>query len=228
VEPFDDFRSTNPPSDRELLDRLASYFADSGFRLKALHRIILNSRTYQLSSQDPSRKDSPGQLEKLLFARYQPRKLTAEVLLDSIVDVTEVPHPFKGYPKGTRALDLYVPDLPDYFLVTFGLPRRDVLSDRIKTPTLSQALHLMNGETVQPKIVDQHNVLGRMLGGDKSDTEIVDALYMRAYSRRPSARELEDINSYLAGEKAAGHSRRAALEGVLWSVLNSKEFQLNH
>jgi hypothetical protein len=228
VEPFDDFRSTNPPSNRELLDRLARYFADSGFRLKALHRIILNSRTYQLSSQDPSRRDGSGQLERLLFARYQPRKLTAEVLLDSIVDVTEVPHPFKGYPKGTRALDLYVPDLPDYFLVTFGLPRRDVLSDRIKTPTLSQALHLMNGETVQPKIVDQNNILGRMLAGNKSDIEIVDALYMRAYSRQPSDRELEEVNSYLAGEKAAGQSRRAALEGVLWSVLNSKEFQLNH
>ena len=150
VEPFDDFRSTNPPSNRQLLDRLAAYFADSGFRLKALHRIILNSRVYQLSSQDPFRKDPPGPLERLLFARYQPRKLTAEVLLDSIVDVTEVPHHFKGYTQGTRAMDLYIPDIPDYFLVTFGEPRRDVLADRIKTPTLSQALHLMNGETVQP------------------------------------------------------------------------------
>jgi hypothetical protein len=228
VEPFDDFRSTNPPSNRELLDRLAQYFADSGYRLKALHRIILNSRTYQLSSQDPGRKDSSGQLEKILFARYQPRKLTAEVLLDSIVDVTGVAHPFKGYPKGTRALDLYVPDLPDYFLVTFGLPRRDVLSDRIKTPTLSQALHLMNGETVQPKIVDPANVLGRMLAMNKSDIEIVKAVYMYAYSRQPSAGEMENINAYLKGEKAADHSRRTALEGVLWSVLNSKEFQLNH
>jgi hypothetical protein len=228
VEPFDDFRSTNPPSNRQLLGRLAAYFADSGFRLKALHRIILNSRVYQLSSQDPLRKDPPGPLERLLFARYQPRKLTAEVLLDSIVDVTEVPHHFKGYPQGTRAMDLYIPDIPDYFLVTFGEPRRDVLADRIKTPTLSQALHLMNGETVQPKIVDPANLLGRLLARGESDAEILNALYLRAYCRRPSAKELDDINRYLAGEKAVGQSRRAALEGVLWSVVNSKEFQLNH
>jgi hypothetical protein len=228
VEPFDDFRSTNPPSNRELLDRLAAYFADGGFRLKALHRVILNSRTYQLSSQDPARKEPSTQLEKLLFARYQPRKLTAEVLLDSIVDVTQVPHPFKGYPKGTRALDLYVPDIPDYFLVTFGIPRRDVLADRVKTPTLSQALHLMNGETVQPKIVDPLNILGRLLANGKTDNEIVKALYLRAYSRPPSPRELDDVQTYLAAEIADGRTRRAAFEGVLWSVLNSKEFQLNH
>ena len=228
VEPFDDFRSTNPPSNRELLDQLARRFAESGFRLKALHRMILNSRVYQLSSQDPPRKAASGQLEKLLFARYQPRKLTAEVLLDSIVDVTQVPHPFKGYPQGTRTLDLYVPDIPDYFLVTFGEPRRDVLADRIKTPTLSQALHLMNGETVQPKIVEPNNVLGRLLATDKTDAEIVNDLYMRAYSRTPSAGERDDIDTYLAAEKAAGQSRRGALEGVLWSILNSKEFQLNH
>ena len=112
--------------------------------------------------------------------------------------------------------------------MTFGEPRRDVLADRIKTPTLSQALHLMNGETVQPKIVEPNNVLGRLLATDKTDAEILNDLYMRAYSRLPSAGERDDIDTYLAAEKAAGQSRRGALEGVLWSILNSKEFQLNH
>jgi hypothetical protein len=228
VEPFDDFRSTNPPTNRELLDRLAAYFADSGFQFKALHRIILNSRAYQLSSEDPARKDAPGQLERLLFARYEPRKLTAEVLLDAIGDVTEVPHVFKGYPKGTRAVDLYVPDIPDYFLVTFGIPRRDVLSDRVKTPTLSQALHLMNGDTVQSKIADPNNILGRLLANGESEHRIVEELFLRAYSRPPTRTEIDEIGAFLNEEHNAGHSHRVALEGVLWSVLNSKEFQLNH
>ncbi|MBI1787699.1 MAG: DUF1549 domain-containing protein, partial [Acidobacteria bacterium] len=133
VEPFDDFRSTNMPTNRALLDRLARHFVESGFKLKALHRAILNSRVYQLSSRDASRE--PGTLERLLFARYEPRKLTAEVLLDAIGQVTGVAHGFRGYPAGTSAKDLYVPDGPDYFLVTFGLPRRDILAGRPKSPT---------------------------------------------------------------------------------------------
>jgi len=86
----------------------------------------------------------------------------------------------------------------------------------------------MNGETVQPKIVDPVNILGRLLANGKSSTEILNELYLRAYARRPSSQELDEIDTYLAAEASAGRSRRAALEGVLWSVLNSKEFQLNH
>ena len=151
VEPFDDFRSTNPPTNRQLLDRLAEYFVDSGFRLKALHRIILNSRAYQLSSISETATQS-AEPERLLFARYQPRRLSAEVLLDAISQVTGVAHTFQNYPKGTRAMDVDVPDNPDYFLVAFGLPRRDVLADRSKSPTMGQALHMMNGETVMRKV----------------------------------------------------------------------------
>jgi len=224
VEPFDDFRSTNPPSNPELLKRLAQYFVDSGYRLKPLHRLILNSRTYQLSSAGPE----PEKLERTLFARYMPGKLSAEVFLDVISQVTEVPHPFGKYPEGTSAKELYIPDNPDYFLVTFGVPRRDILKDRVETPTLAQALHMMNGPTVREKVQAEDNVLGGYLAEGLSDGEIVERLYERAYGRPPDSAERRLVAEYLEGEREAGRNRRRALENVLWAVLNSKEFHLNH
>jgi hypothetical protein len=226
VEPFDDFRSTNPPTDGVLLDRLAAYFVDSGLRLKALHRNILNSSAYQLSSTSKERHG--GDLDRLLFARYQPRRLPAEVLLDAVSQVTGVAHTFQNYPKGTRAMNIDVPDSPDYFLVAFGLPRRDVLADRSKTPTMGQALHMMNGETVMSKVRAADNILGRLIADGSKDSDIISALYQAAYMRAPSATELGSVGEYLDAERQAGRPRRRALEGVLWSVLNSKEFQLNH
>ena len=228
VEPFDDFRSTNPPTNRELLDALARYFADSGFRLKALHRVILNSRTYQLSSSEPSGTREPGRLDRLLFARYAPRRLPAEILLDAVSQVSGAPHPFKGYPKGTRAVDLYIPDSPDYFLVTFGFPRRDVLADRAKSPTMSQALDLMNGEAVTEKVRADDNVLTRLLASGAADADMVTELYERAYARPPAASERGNLLAYLARQQDSGRPRRRAYEGLLWAILNSKEFQLNH
>jgi hypothetical protein len=226
VEPFDDFRLSNPPSNPELLDRLAAFFVHSGFRLKPLHRLILNSRTYQLSSRPVEGTPNPEQLERLLFARYQPRKLPAEVLLDSISQVSGVPHTFKGYPGGTRAMDVYQPDQPDYFLVTFGFPRRDILCERQAQPTLGQALHLMNGTTIQSKVEDKDNVLG---GWEPlPDSEVARSLYERAFARLPNDTELNHVMEHLASEKSAGRTRRKALEGLLWATLVSKEFQINH
>ena len=224
VEPYDDFRSTNQPSNPELLDGLAEFFVRNGYRLKPLHRAILNSRAYQLSS----RTDDPSPLRSALFGTYQPRRVPAEVLLDTLGQVTGVPHRFDGYPEGTSAKDIYVPDGPDYFLVTFGLPRRDILKDRAPEPTLSQALHLMNGETVRDKVEAEGNILGRLLGQDSADRQVVAALYERAYARRPSQTEQDRIARFIAAERAAGRGRRRAFENVLWAVLNSEEFQLNH
>lgn len=223
VEPFDDLRASNPPTNPELLDRLARHFADSGYRLKALHRAILNSRTYQLSSRRAPGSTAPEHLERLLFARYQPRKLPAEALLDALAQVTGVPHPFGGYPAGTRAMDVYMTDLPDYFLTTFGLPRRDILCERAATPTLSQALHLMNGKTIQAKIEAPDNILATW--APLSNDAVARALYERAYARPPTPAEQALVADFLAQNPA---SRRKALEGLLWATLVSKEFQLNH
>ncbi len=226
IEPFDDLRLSNPPTNPELLDRLAGHFIDSGFRLKALHRVILSSRTYQLSSRPADGVKNPETLERLLFARYQPRKLPAEVLLDALSQVSGVPHAFTNHPKGTRAMDIYQPDQPDYFLVTFGFPRRDILCERIATPTLGQVLHLMNGKTIQLKLEDKDNILASLV--NLPDREVALALYERAYARRPSEVELDHVASYLGSEVAAGRTRLKALQGLLWATLVSKEFQLNH
>ena len=226
VEPFDDFRSTNMPTNRQLLDRLARHFVDCGYRLKELHRIILNSRTYQASSET-----SPGaseSVQRLLFARCFARKLPAEVLLDSISQVTGVAHKFRGYPDGTFAKDLYIPDNPDYFLVTFSFPRRDILAGRSQSPTLGQALHMMNGETIREKIESDKNILTGLMHRGLSDADIISALYERAYSRLPSDSELKAIQDDLLVERAAGLDSRQLLESFLWAILNSKEFQLNH
>jgi hypothetical protein len=226
VEPFDDLRVSNPPTNPRLLDSLARQFAESGYRLKALHRAILNSSTYQLSSRAVAGSNTPEPLERLLFARYQPRKLPAEVLLDSVSQVTGVPHTFANHPKGTRAMDVYQPDGPDYFLVTFGFPRRDILCERAAAPTLGQALHLMNGKTIQSKVEDTANILSSWEA--LADSEVPRALYERAFSRQPNDAEFGFVTEYLASAKASGRTRRKALEGLLWAALVSKEFQLNH
>ena len=224
VEPFDDFRSTNRATNQKLLDGLARFFIDSGFRLSSLHRIILNSRTYQTASK----KDQPTRLEQLLSAAYTPRALPAEVLLDAVSQVTEVPHEFRNHPVGTSAKDVYQPDGPDYFLVTFGLTRRDILARRTETATLSRALHLMNGSTIRDKIENEDNVLSRLIAAGYSDEGIVDELYERAYTRLPRPGERAILTKFLSAKGPPDSGRRRGLENVLWAILNSNEFQLNH
>ena len=224
VEPFDDFRSTNRPINQKLLDRLARFFVDSGFRLSALHRLILNSRTYQVASK----KEPSTRLERVLAARYIPRPLPAEVLLDAISQVTEVPHRFRNHPLGTSATDVYQPDSPDYFLVTFGLTRRDILARRAETATLSQALHLMNGSTIRDKVESEENILSRLIKTDSSNGEIVRELFERAYARLPTPQEGTILSAFMTAEEASGRTRRRGLENVVWAILNSNEFQLNH
>jgi hypothetical protein len=228
VEPFDDFRSTNMPTNRKLLDQLAQFFVEGGYRLKPLHRIILNSRTYQLSSRSSDPSNQPTEIERLLFARYFPRRLSAEVLIDAMGQVTGVPHKFKRHPRGTSAKDLYIENSPDDFLMTFGFPRRDIIADRNKMPTLSQALYLMNGDTLQEEVEVEENRLGELLAQGKEDSDIVSEIYLRAYAREPTETEKKALFSYLVTAQRAGRARRTILEDILWTVINSKEFQLNY
>ena len=227
VEPFDDFRSTNRPTHPELLDELAEHFIDSGFRFKALHRLILNSKTYQLSAHEQDRPGGEDPLEDLLYARYVPRKLPAEVLLDAIAQVTDVPETFRAYPEGTSSKELIASIGAPYFLTTFGFPRRDVMETRSQAPSLSQALHLMNSDTVREKVANDDNVLDTLINEGLSDREIVDELYLSAYSRPATPSQGNQVESYIRSETKAGRNRRRALENVLWALLNSKEFQLN-
>lgn len=233
VEPFDDFRSTNMPSNSKLLDRLADHFIQNGFRLRPLHRAILNSRVYQSASK----RTGSTPLERALFASYSPRRLTSEVLLDAVSDVTGVPHVFSAgmgtdtlqlYPMGTRAKDVYVPDQAEYFLRVFGTPRRDVIKEREKSPTLAQALHMLNGQTIRDKLESANNIIGAELTTGSSDLEIIEEVYQRAYARSPNKKERIALKEFVASELRAGRGRRRALENILWAVLNSKEFLLNY
>jgi hypothetical protein len=227
VEPFDDFRSTNRATHPELLDELAEYFIDSGFRFKALHRLILNSKTYQLSAHEAGRPGGQDRLEEILYARYVPRKLPAEVLLDAIVQVTEIQQQFRDYPEGTSPKELIASIGAPVFLTTFGFPRRDVMQTRSQQPSLGQALHLMNSDAVREKLTADGNVLGRLVEAGFDDQAVAEELYWRAYARPPGEDERVLVGNFLIAEHAAGRDRRRALENLLWAILNSKEFQLN-
>ena len=227
VEPFDDFRSTNSPTHPELLDALARYFIDSGFRFKALHRLILNSKTYQLAAHTPDRPGGENPLEDVLFARYVPRKLPAEVLLDAISQVTGVPEEFNNYPPGTSPKELIASIGATYFLTTFGHPRRDIMEARSNAPSLGQALQMMNGDVLSGRVSAGGFVLDALLEQGLGNREIVEALYRRAYSREPDNAERQTLESYLAAEIAAGRDRRQGLANMLWAILNTKEFQMN-
>ena len=227
VEPFDDFRSTNSPTHPELLDALARYFIDSGFRFKALHRLILNSKTYQLAAHTPDRPGGENPLEDVLFARYVPRKLPAEVLLDAISQVTGVPEEFNNYPPGTSPKELIASIGATYFLTTFGHPRRDIMEARSNAPSLGQALQMMNGDVLSGRVNAGGFVLDALLEQGLGNREIVEALYRRAYSREPDNAERQTLEAYLAAEIAAGRDRRQGLANMLWAILNTKEFQMN-
>ena len=227
VEPFDDFRSTNRPSHPELLDDLARFFIDSGFRFKALHRLVLNSRTYQLAAHTTERPGGQSALEDALFARYVPRKLPAEVLLDAISQVTGVPEEFNNYPPGTSPKELIASIGATYFLTTFGHPRRDIMEARSSAPSLGQALQMMNGGVLADRMQADGFVLDGLMEQGLADGEIVDALYGRAFARKPDETEREALAAYLDAEREAGRSRRQGLANLLWAILNTKEFQMN-
>lgn len=227
VQPADDFRSTNMPSHPALLEELARSFIESGYRFKPMHRLILSSKAYQLASRAPGRESGADALERVLLARYEPRKLPAEVLLDALGQVTGIPQDFTNYPPGTTAKDLVASIGSTYFLTTFGHPRRDTLEPRSPNPSLAQALHLMNADAVREKIESPKNILATLLEQTVDDQAVVDALYLRALSRPASATEWKHLEGFLAAERRAGRTRRRAFENVLWALINTKEFQLN-
>jgi hypothetical protein len=221
VEPVDDFRATNPPTHPELLNRLAAYLMDHRFRLKPLIALIAKSRAYQLASaaNDSSAEDTVN------YARYNMRRLTAEQLLDAISQVTGVPEKFLGFYSGKRAIDLPDPGVPSYFLAAFNRPVRDnVKCERNATTTMTQALHLMNGDTALEKMESKEGALHRMIAAGKGDEEIIRTFYLSALSRPPKQDEMLMARSFLAKEP----TREAALEGFVWALLNSKEFSFNH
>lgn len=222
VEPVDDFRDSNPPSNAPLLDELARQFVEHGYSRKWLIREIVNSRTYQRSAQS----NPLNQHDELYFSHSVPRMLTAEQLLDSICAVTAVPEQFKGVPAGTAAAHLPEPPSDNYFLKIFGQPQREMACEceRSTESNLSQALQMINGPTVHNKLRDDNGRINQLLTAGKSDEEIIRTLYLVAVSREPNAAELQASLAHVANSE----NRRLALEDVGWAIMNSKEFLFQH
>jgi hypothetical protein len=223
VEPVDDQRATNPASMPRLLDALADDLADHKFDAKHLLRTICNSRTYQLAPELNPPRDADG----MLATHRVPRRLSAEVLLDAINQVTGTSEVFAGQPPGTRAIALPDPTIASLFLTTFGKPARNSPCDcsRGSTPDLSQALHLANSPLLHEKIVSPVGRLTSLIKAGKTDDEMADELYLAALARRPSDEERQTVREIIG---TAGVDRVEVWQDILWALLNSSEFSFGH
>jgi hypothetical protein len=230
VDPNDDFRASNPPSNPELLNHLVAEFRRGGMRLKPMVKHILTSQTYQLSSSpNPA---NPGEEVHLVQAMVQP--LEAEQLLAGMSQVLGMPVKFPGYPQEMRIGDLPATPLNAgkrnteskgmRFLKVFGKPDRLLTCEceRSEDPGMLQAFQLLTGELMQSLLRDSNNRLGQRLASSTSDAEILEEFYLAALSRFPTPAEKEQLLKHLQASK----DRRAAWEDIIWALLNSKEFLL--
>lgn len=236
VDPEDDIRDSNPPSNPALLAALASHFIDSGYDLKEVVRVITQSQAYQLSSMP---NDLNG-VDQQNFSRFYPRSLSAEVLLDSIDVVTGATSNFADVPPGTCAVAL--PDnsfnKSSYFLSVFGRP--DGASacecERVESSNLSQSLHLMNSTEIRQKLSVKNGTADKFLTNGKSIQENVERLYLISFSRLPNETERSVAEEYLNRSQTGADGKTAdskqalklAYEDLIWALINTKEFRFNH
>jgi Protein of unknown function (DUF1553)/Protein of unknown function (DUF1549) len=222
VDPIDDIRATNPPSNPELLDALAAEFIKSGFDQKQLLKLILNSRLYQLDSRPTKANASDGKF----YSHYLVKRVSAEVMLDAIDQSAGTRTKFEKVPLGTRAIELPDAKYNNYFLSTFGKPRREAVCEceRVSEPNLAQALHTLNGDIIEAKIADANGRIATLLNAKKSPDEIVADLYLATLSRRPTPEEGSACRSLLP---PTGDTK-AFYQDLLWSLLNSKQYQFVH
>ncbi|MEX0641182.1 MAG: DUF1549 and DUF1553 domain-containing protein [Pirellulales bacterium] len=226
VHPLDDARSTNPPSNPELLDALAQEFVASGFDVKHLIRVITSSYAYGLESAP-----HPGNAgDTQTFARFLPRRLTAEVLLDGISQVLDVPTEFAGFPVGTRAIELPDENVAAHFLDVFGRPARMSACEceRVDAPALTQALELVNSVEIERKLTAKTGYAQRLADSDKSHADLATEVFLRVLARRPRPDEFKAAVDFLASEPAGRIHRADACRSLLWSLLATNEFLFNH
>jgi hypothetical protein len=220
VDPVDDVRISNPPSNQPLLDHLAQRFAAQNFDIRKLAREICVSETYQRST----RPNASNELDTRNFAKATIRRLRSEVLLDSISQAAAAPMTHLTLPLGLRAVQVADARRTNYFLTTFGRSKRDDVCAREEVnPTLSQALHLLTGDTIETKLA-AGALVDTLRKANKSPEEIVTELYLRALSRPPTEKEKKALEGYFKEPDQV----RAALVDVHWALLNSKEFLFNH
>lgn len=221
IHEVDDVRVSNPAVNPELLDELGQKFTDYNYDFKKLVRDICTSRTYQLSTKTNESNASDNRN----FSHAMLRRVRAEMMLDSITQVTDTKNKFQGLPLGARAVQIANGNTSTYFLTTFGRAKREtVCSCEVKVePNLSQALHLLNGDTVNSKI-QQGKLVERELKAGKSPEQVLEELYIRCLTRKPTAKE----HSALMAVMAESEDPKPVLEDVFWALLNSREFLFNH
>lgn len=226
IDPVDDVRVSNPASNPELLTALADKFqGEYNYDFRKLVADICNSATYQRTTKaNPSNKDDLNN-----FAKARVRRQRAEVMLDTITEVTDTKNKFKGLPLGARAVQIADGGTTDYFLTTFGRATREtVCSCEVKMdPSLSQALHLMNGPTVTDKI-ESGGMVKNLLKEGKKPEQIIDEIYIRCFSRKPTAEEMKQLMGQYKSVGDDAKQQEMVLNDVFWAVLNSKEFMFNH
>jgi hypothetical protein len=223
VEPVDDVRATNPPSNPELLDALAHHLVESKFDFKELVRTITASRVYQLSA----RPNETNALDEQNYSRALFRRLDAEVLLDMVSQTTGVPERFSGVPAGTRAIQLWDSKVPHYFLKLFGRPVRASACEceRSQEPSVAQVLHLLNAPALQAKLSHEGGTVAHLVRTHPSDSALVEELYLTFFCRPPTAKEQLEATAYLRQHR---DQPREAAEDLAWSMMNSLEFVFNH
>jgi hypothetical protein len=223
ADPIDDMRSTNPASNEPLLNMLADRFIENGFDVKKITKFILTSRVYQLSSD----VNQSNELDEQNFSHARWKAMSAEVLLDAISQATGISESFNGWPEGYRAIQVWDNRMPNYFFRIFGKPRRVSVCEceRGTEPSIAQALHLMNAPETMSKLRSRFGAVRRLVESNLSESEIVDELYLSTLSRFPTTDERELMVGVFDDPAS---SRQTAVEDILWTLINTREFVFNH
>jgi hypothetical protein len=222
VHPADDFRATNPPINAPLLDALAKDFVDNGYDLKRLFRVIANSRVYQLSAK-PNSTNADDQKN---FSHYYIKRLPPEPLLDAISIATGIDEQFNGVAPGTKAINLADNNVGSNFLDVFGRSRRLQVAERSQETSMSQALTLMNGPSINSKITNPQGRIAQLIArlGDRKESDIIREMYLATFARYPTDAELKQALAYVAKTPTP----KEGYEDLMWVMLNTREFLFNH
>jgi hypothetical protein len=226
VDPVDDMRVTNPPSNPELLDALAANLIENKYSLKSLIRTICKSRTYQLSSNP----NEFNQSDKQSYARYYPKRLQAEVLFDAVCKLTDSPSQFAGLPADkfapSRAIMLPDESFSSYFLDVAGRPQRISACEceRVSEASLAMSLHLLNSNDIQDRLARAGGRADKIAKDPRPDTEKIEELFLLAIARKPTAEQLSAALDHIEKNEK---SKKQAYENILWALLNSKAFLFN-
>ncbi len=223
IEPVDDVRATNPPTNPELLDAMAQNLVDAKFDMKQLIRLITASRVYQSSSKP----NETNLRDEQNYSRALFKRMPAEVLLDAVSQTTGVAEKFPGSVAGTRAIELWDSDVSHYFLKLFGRPvhKSTCECERNVEASVAQILHLMNAPQIQAKLAHESGRVAGMVRTIPDDKKLVEEMYLTFLSRPASADEQRNGVEYLAAQKG---DRRRAAEDLAWSLMNTLEFVFNH